>query len=145
VWIIDSGVYIRAFNDPHFGAELTAFHAAHLPRIILSAVVVFELLVGSQNAGAERRLRKGLLEPYQSRGRLHVPARSTWELAAHLDGRLRKHRAAASLGQTSFANDLLLAASARELGATIISENEADFAAIGRVVDIRHALPWPEG
>lgn len=143
MWIIDSNVYIHAFNDSRFGAELTQFHAAHLPRIILSAVVAFELLAGCRTDRAERTLRRGLLEPYQKRGRLHVPTQATWEMAADLDQRLRKRRAAASFGERSFSNDLLVAASARQLGATIVSENEAEFALIGRVIDVQHALPWP--
>jgi predicted nucleic acid-binding protein len=143
VWIIDSNVYIRAFNDARFGAELTRFHAAHLPRIVLSAVVVFELLAGCRTVPAERRLRRGLVEPYRKRGRLHVPTQETWEAAADLDRRLRGRRGSASLDERALSNDLLVAASARQLGATIVSENEAEFARIGRLIDVEHALPWP--
>jgi predicted nucleic acid-binding protein len=72
-----------------------------------------------------------------------VPAQSTWEIAADLDLRLRKHRVAGRLGERSFSNDLLIAASAHQLGATIVSESEADFAVIARLLDVAHALPWP--
>ena len=143
MWILDSNVYIRAFNDPDFGAELTRFHAAHLPRIVLSAVVVFELLAASRNASAERRLRKGLLQPYQSRGRVHVPNHSTWEMAAHLDQRLRKRRAAGKLAERTLASDLLLAASACQLGAVIVSEDRGDFAKLAHLLGIERAAPWP--
>ena len=143
MWILDSDVYIRAFNDPDFGAELKRFHADHLPRIILSAVVVFELLAASRNASAERRLRKGLLQPYQSRGRIHVPNHSTWEMAAHFDQRLRKRRAAGKLAARSLSNDLLIAASACQLGATLVCEDRADLAKIAHLFDIDHMSPWP--
>jgi predicted nucleic acid-binding protein len=39
--------------------------------------------------------------------------------------------------------DILIAASAREVGATIITENTTDFALIGRHVDIAFVTPWP--
>ena len=41
----------------------------------------------------------------------------------------------------SFANDILIAASARELGAIILTENSADFSIIGSVLDIRFRQP----
>jgi len=109
VWIIDSKVYIRAFNDRDFGAELTRFHAAHLPRIILSAVVVFELLAACRNANTERRLRRGLVQPYQSRGRIHVPNHTTWEMAAHLDQPEGTIKSRIRAGLTRLRRDLLAA------------------------------------
>jgi hypothetical protein len=39
---------------------------------------------------------------------------------------------------------LLIAASARELGAVILTENTGDFATISSVIDIRYTEPWPE-
>jgi predicted nucleic acid-binding protein len=48
-----------------------------------------------------------------------------------------------SLTQRSFANDLLLAATARELGATIITRNLSDFELISRVAPIKALAPWP--
>jgi predicted nucleic acid-binding protein len=48
-----------------------------------------------------------------------------------------------SLALRSFANNLLLAATARELGATLITRNVADFELIREVVDLKIAPPWP--
>lgn len=45
--------------------------------------------------------------------------------------------------QRGFFNDILIAASAREIGATVITKNLADFALIARVLDIHFAPPWP--
>lgn len=142
--LLDTNVYIAAFNDPGFGAGFTAFHRDHLPRLVLSAVVVHELLVGARTPDRRRALQRGLLEPFRSRRCVHVPTLATWELAADLDRRIRKiggHES--SLSQRSFGNDLLLAATARELGATVITRNLADFQLIGRVVDLKVASPWP--
>jgi predicted nucleic acid-binding protein len=71
---------------------------------------------------------------------LHVPVRQTWEMAAKIDLRLRERINLESKLQTrSFANDILIAASARELGAIVVTENLADFSIIASVLDIRFA------
>jgi len=142
IHLIDSNVYIRAFRDLAFGETLRQFHQKHLPHLVLSVVVAHELLVGAANARKERSLRRGLIEPFRTRQRLHVPARQTWEMAANVDLRLRKRINVGSKLQTrSFANDILIAASARELGAVILTENSADFSIIASVVDIRFTQP----
>ncbi len=137
-YLVDSNVYIHAFRDAGFGESIRLFHRQNLPRLVLSAVVVHELLVGSATPGKERSLRKGLIEPFQVRQRLHVPARQTWEMAASIDRRLRKRTDLQSkLGTRSFLNDMLIASSARELGATILTENLLDFSVIASVLDIQ--------
>jgi len=142
IHLIDSNVYIHAFRDSAFGEALRQFHRKRLPHLVLSVVVVHELLAGAANAARERLLRRGLIEPFRTRQRLHVPARQTWEMAASIDRRLRKHKNLQSKLQTrSFANDILIAASARELGAIILTENSADFGIIASVLDIRFTQP----
>ena len=138
IHLIDSNVYIHAFRDSAFGEALRRFHQNRLPHLVLSVVVAHELLAGAANATRERSLRRGLVEPFRTRQRLHVPARQTWEMAATIDRRLRKRMNLESKLQTrSFANDILIAASARELGAVIITENSADFSIIASALNIR--------
>ena len=142
IHLIDSNVYIHGFRDSAFGEILRQFHRKHLPHLVLSVVVVHELLVGAANATRERSLRRGLIEPFRARQRLHVPAQQTWEMAASIDQRLRKRIDLQSKLQTrSFANDILIAASARELGAIILTENSADFSIIASVLDFRFIQP----
>ena len=117
IYLIDSNVYIRGFTDKTFGESLRQFHTKHLPQLVLSAVVVHELLTGAATAAKERSLRRGIIEPFRVRRRLHVPSWQTWERAANLDRRLRKRRNLESKLRTrSFCNDMLIAASAREIG-----------------------------
>jgi predicted nucleic acid-binding protein len=47
------------------------------------------------------------------------------------------------LDQRSLFQDILIAATAREIGATIITENHTDFALIGNHVDIAFVSPFP--
>lgn len=142
--LLDSNVYITGFNDDAFGAELLAFHRAALPRMVLSVVVLTELLVGASSADRERQLRRSIVEPFQSRRRIHVPTRQTWELSAAVDRRIRGLGGfSASLAQRSFFHDILIAASARELGAIVVTQNLADFTLIQSVLDFRFHAPWP--
>ena len=144
LYLLDSNVYLRAFRELAFGAELQDFHRRKLPRLVLSAVVAAELLVGAQRPDRERGLRRGLIEPFRTRRRLLTPAWSTWELVARLDQSLRRRAATRTrLEQRSFLHDMLIAASAREVGATIITNNVADFTLIARHVDIAFVQPFP--
>ena len=145
IYLVDSNVYVHAFRDPVFGERLRQFHQQHAATLVLSAVVARELAVGALAPSKERALLRNLVEPFRVRRRLHVPARQTWELAARLDRRLRRRAALTSrLRSRSFGNDLLIAASARELGAVILTENSKDFAAISTVIDIGYMEPWPD-
>ena len=146
MFLLDSNVYIAAFSEPGFGESFQRFHRGQLPQIILSTVVAHELLVGASTPGRQRDLARGLITPFRTRRRLHTPGWATWALAADVDRRLRAlGRYAASLAQRSFAHDMLIAATARELGATVITRNLADFALIRQVLPFRYQPPWPEG
>jgi predicted nucleic acid-binding protein len=142
IHLIDSNVYIHAFRDSAFGEALRRFHQSRLPHLVLSVVVAHELLVGAANNKREKALRRGLLDPFRTRQRIHVPTRQTWEMASNIDRRLRKRIGLQSKLKTrSFANDILIAASAREMGAIILTENSADFGMIASVLDIRFTQP----
>jgi predicted nucleic acid-binding protein len=143
-YLIDSSVYIRAFREAAFGAGLQEFHRQHLSHLLLSAVVAAEILVGAKSAEYERRARRGLIEPFRDRRRLITPSWAAWDRAAQIDRRLRTRAAHRNkLDQRSFFQDILIAASAREFGAAIITENRADFALIARYVDVEFVTPWP--
>jgi predicted nucleic acid-binding protein len=144
MFILDSNVYIESFNNSSFAPGFRDFHQSHLPRIILSAVVLSELLVGVNSRARERALHRTLIEPFRRRGRILVPTLQTWETASAVDRRLRALGSfESSLAQRGFFNDILIAASAREIGATVITKNLADFALIARVLDLRFTSPWP--
>ncbi len=144
MFLLDTNVYIDSFNDAAFAEGFRAFHEAELPRIVLSAVVLFELLVGAQTPKKAEALRRGLVEPFAARRRLHAPTRPTWERAAEVDRRLRSRGGLeASLAQRRFANDILIAASAREIGATIVTRNRNDFALLAPILRVRVVAPWP--
>ena len=145
MYLVDSSVYIHGFRETAFGESLRQFHKQHLPHLVLSVVVAHEILVGAATSRKWQAFHRGIVEPFRARRRLHVPAASIWELAASVDRRLRKRPDLASkLGTRSFFNDMLIAASARNLGATVITENAEDFGLISTVLDIQYVMPWPK-
>ena len=144
MYLLDSNVYIRGFRELTFGQELQDFHQRQLRRVVVSAVVVSELLVGAQTRRGERAVRRTLIEPFHARRRFLVPVWSTWALATAIDRPLRATPATrARLAERSFFHDILIAASAREVGATIVTLNTEDFGLIARCVDIKFVEPWP--
>jgi predicted nucleic acid-binding protein len=144
MFILDSNIYIDGFNNRDFAVEFRDFHQTHLPRIILSAVVISELLVGANSPQRVWVLRRSLIEPFKSRRRIFVPTLQTWESVSAVDRRLRALGSFdSSLAQRGFFNDILIAASAREIGATVITKNLADFTLIARALDVRFMPPWP--
>jgi predicted nucleic acid-binding protein len=144
VYLLDSNVYIRGFRELVFGRELQEFHQRELPRLVVSAVVASEVLVGAQSARRERAVRRTLVEPFRARRRFVVPGWSTWALATAIDRGLRtRPTIRPRLAERSFFQDILIAASARELGATIVTLNTADFWLIARHVHITFVEPWP--
>ncbi len=145
MYFLDTNLYIRAFTDELFGEGFRAFHATALPRLVLSAVVAHELLVGAQTVKDERRLRRWLLDPFAARRRILTPALATWEAAAAVDRRLRQpRRYGGSLALRSFFHDILIAVTCRELGAVLVTDNGRDFALIRQVLDFRFVAPWPD-
>ena len=69
---------------------------------------------------------------------------STWHLVARVDRALRRRPANRSrLEQRAFLDDMLIAATARELGATVITDNIADFTLIARHLEFAFVQPFP--
>ena len=144
MYVIDSNVYIRAMRDAAFAPQLAEFEQAALPNLWVSAVVAFELAVGMGDERGAERVERRLLAPFRGRARVLVPSASTWKLAARIDRAIRKKRRFAEhLRSRAFLNDMLLAATCREVGATLITANGADFALIDRVVGFRYLTAFP--
>ena len=144
MYVIDTNLYIRALTDRAFAPTFHAFQLMALPLLRVSAVVLFELLAGAQDDRRARALERALLRPFRGRDRLLVPADSTWRLVAAIERALRAHGGYdGSLARRSFLNDMLLAASCREAGATLITENARDFGIIRQVFGFRFVTAFP--
>ena len=144
MYVIDTNFYTRAFVDPAFGPEFRSFYRPAIRQLRVSAVVLFEILAGATDARREREYEQAVLGPFGPRGRLLVPTASTWRLVAGADRALRTRGGyTGSLAQRSFLNDMLIAASCREVGATLVTANARDFAIIRRVIAFRYVTALP--
>ena len=146
MYLLDTNVYIRALNESAFGVALGEFQQQHLKSLWLSAVVVFEVTVGARDADHAASWERWLVRPFRTRERVIVPGESTWRATAEARRRLRStKRYEPSLALASFQNDLLIAATCHERGATLITANARDFEIIRRVIPLRFVTSFPAG
>ena len=108
-YVLDTNLYIEAGRDRDWAEELARFVSAYLPLIHLHAVVAQELLAGALDAGKARLVERGLVRPFEKRGRVVTPSFGTWKRAGSIMARLvhAKKMSPGGFGR-SFVNDCLL-------------------------------------
>ena len=119
--LLDTNVYIGWLNG---GLHADLLLGPGLARY-LSAVVAMELGVGARLLPARRALDQ-LVRAYQVGGRVVVPDAQVFDRAGRVLQRI-------------LVNDVLIALSARSIGATVVSA-DADFEVIETVVDFKLEL-----
>ena len=130
--ILDSSVYIENFRTGRFAAEI--FQPTYVHRC--SSVVLHELL-----RGARSQNEKHFVFDLQERSHVVTPSARHWMDAAELLHAIRKreHYDVSKLRELAF--DVLIALSARSIGATLITCNKIDFQAIRRYLPF-HLVCW---
>lgn len=145
MYLVDSNVYVQALRDPAFGAVLARWEQGAAARLWLSVVVAFEVLQGATSSRAASDYERRLLEPFRRRGRLLATDARVWRTAAAIMRDLASaRRYAAKLTMRAFVCDVLIAASCRAVGATLVTANAADFEIIAEVVGFRYVTSFPE-
>ena len=81
-YLVDTNFYIRALRDKEFGDRFRAWHRDAIARLVLSAVVLHELLVGARHRQMQHVLEREYADEFRCRGRLIVPFESVWRRAA---------------------------------------------------------------
>lgn len=121
--LLDTSVYIENFRTGRFARQI--LDSTFIPRC--SSVVLHELLRGARTR-VERRFVNDLLRHC----RVVTPTERHWVQAAEILRlvRDREHYDAVKIRELAF--DVLIALSARSIGATVVTCNEADFRTIGR-------------
>ena len=121
--VLDTSVYIENFRTGRF-----AFRILQSPLIIrCSTVVLHELL-----RGARTRVERRFVTELARRCRTLTPTESHWMQAAEILGVLRRREHYDTVKIRDLAFDVLIALSARSIGATVITCNETDFQIIRR-------------
>ncbi len=121
--LFDTGIYIRFSRGENYlwlGEDTRVFQ-----RTILTAVVAAELYAGAHNHREKRALDE-LCQAHHALGHFSSPPAAAW-----IDTGVLLRRARRVFGQMDFVHhfrDLLIAVEAVRAGATLVTQNVADFA-----------------
>ena len=138
-FILDSQMMIRAIRYERETERFSEFLSVSL--VYLCSVVAQELLAGARD-DEMRRLRRQFLEPFENVNRLATPSHRAWRDAGLI---LRALRRGGFTVTPSLANDVLIAVSATQIGATLVHDNSRDFDAIKRLYPkLKDNVGWPE-
>jgi predicted nucleic acid-binding protein len=128
--VFDTNVYIEAMRGGP-SAEAYQLLLAVLPRTYLSAVVVQELLAGALDALGQRLVQR-FAHQAERTGRVVLPTYADWKEAGRVLARIGRREPALRTRLPRLVNDVLLALSARQIGATLYTSNQRDFRTISR-------------
>lgn len=143
-YTLDTNLYIAAERGRNWAQELERFLTAYLPWIHLHAVVAQEMLAGVPDRRREKLVEESLITPFQRRGRVITPSFSAWKKGGLIIAELVRKRLISPGGfKRSFLNDCILAASCREEGVTLITNDLDDFDLIRKVLPFEVLRPWP--
>ncbi len=132
--IYDTSVYIEILRSKAFASALRPRYEADIPSTFFCSVVIQELLAGATDR-LKRAVVEGLYRPFKRNRRIVTPTDAAWEDTGRLIGVMRGDRRDRADRLTgSFVNDVLIALSARGVGAKVVTLNSDDFAFIRRYV-----------
>ena len=126
--VIDTNLYIDWLNVGRH--EEVLFHRDAVK--YLSAVVMLELYAGAVSP-RDRRLVRGVVAAFDRADRILVPSGAVWEDAGHVLRALQTPGRSQGMSYRFLVNDVLIALSARSIGATVVTGNVGDFSAIRAV------------
>jgi predicted nucleic acid-binding protein len=130
--VIDTNVYVDWINRGQHEAVLFQPETVKY----LSAVVLMELRAGAFSP-SDRRLLQRLQTAFERAGRVLTPSRGVFAEAGDALRRLQADRGYKIGASHSIANDVLIALSARSIGATLVTQNDRDYRAIQAVRPFR--------
>ena len=126
--VIDTNIYIDWFNvGRHEDVLFQRDAVKHL-----SAVVLMELRAGAF-AVRDRRLVQRVESAFARAGRILLPSRRVFVEAGDVLRRLQARRGFHLAASHSIVNDVLIALSARSIGATVVTQNAGHYRAIQAV------------
>ncbi len=144
-YTLDTNIFIDAFRDPAAEATFLRFLERALPFTFLSAIVMQELAAGARTTGQARELERSVFRPFVRRDRVFAPTTAAFITSGRVAAALASREGWKPIkADPSLLNDALLAASCRERGITLIT-NDHDFTRFAPFLGAwRHIAPWPE-
>ena len=126
--VIDTNVYIDWLNRGRHEEVVLQKDAVKY----LSAIVWMELLAGAFRVH-DKRLVQRMTAPFAKVDRVMVPSARVYEDAGNVLQRLQRLHHYDLARSHSLVGDVLIALSARSMGATVFTQNREDFEAIRRI------------
>ncbi|HXV59751.1 MAG TPA: type II toxin-antitoxin system VapC family toxin [Vicinamibacteria bacterium] len=132
--LIDTSIYVGAVRSAEERSRFQATFFPLIPITYLSAVVAYELYVNARDR-TTRRLVERFTKPMERTGRVASPLFTDWIAAARIVSTIQEEDRAFKSKLPRLLNDILIALSARRIGATLFTHNAQDFRLISRHLD----------
>jgi len=125
--LFDTSIYVSILRNAAFAAEFRLRYLHDIPLTYFSSVVVQELLAGAHTPGQLRQVA-ALYEPFERVRRIITPSHLVWkEVGRVVAVVLEKTPQLRSKLASGLLNDILIALSARSMGARVVTGNGQDF------------------
>jgi predicted nucleic acid-binding protein len=132
-WLVfDTNVYVAALREGVRGAAFARIRES-APRTFLASVVSAELRAGAVDQTG-RSVVLELTERFDRLGRVVTPEARSWSLAGDVLGDIRRREPGMRDKIARLWNDALIALSARQIGASVVTGNVGDFELLRRFV-----------
>jgi tRNA(fMet)-specific endonuclease VapC len=132
--IFDTSIYIPFINQG-IAHPIIETHQGR-PLIYMSAVVLEELYAGALDIRSVKLLDK-MYDAFSEMNRLIIPDAADWRKAGIVIARLGNKYGFEQLYLSRLTNDVLIAATARKMGAVVVTNNKKDFLRIQEYIDFK--------
>ena len=123
--VFDTNVYVATLREGVNGPAFARMRD-RAPRTFLASVVSAELRAGARDQTG-RLAVIDLVERFERVGRVVTPDARSWSLAGDVLADIRRREPGLRAKIASLWNDALIALSARQIGASIVTDNVKDF------------------
>ena len=130
--VFDTNVYVAALREGLAGASFGRLQEA-APRTFLASVVSAELRAGALD-DAGRSVVRLLAKRFESLGRVVVPTQGSWDAVGDVLATIVRRQPEFRTRIPGLLNDALIALSAHQIGATVVTANIEDFRLLRRYV-----------
>jgi len=132
-WVLfDTNVYVAALREGVRGAAFARIRES-APRTFLASVVSAELRAGAVDQTG-RSVVLELTDRFDRLGRIVTPEARSWSLAGDVLGDIRRREPGMRDKIARLWNDALIALSARQIGASVVTGNVGGFELLRRFV-----------
>jgi hypothetical protein len=129
VVLFDTNIYLRVLRSEAYARSHLQRFARLAPRTYLCSVVAAELYAGARTLRGARVI-DGLLAPYLKVSRVVFPNHNDWLSMGKAVAEIVIAEPGYRSRVTTLQNDILIALSAKRVGAVVVTENEKDFSLI---------------